>query len=191
MFFIVNKTKQTIVLNDMGVTLGPRQAVDLDKIVPRSKSDSSKYLKMAKKNGHIEVRTKDGEKPKHPDKQPQAQPLSLDGFKKEIVDEIKTALSKQSQPTAVSGLDKKDLAEFAKEIISNIPKSTETVIYKQGQEDIRQDEEVEIDELGEMNKRVIDRMVENVKSVEIEHNEEIQKNDLDNNIAELEGLIDL
>ena len=63
MFFIVNKTKRNITLGDLGVNLGPRQAIDLDKArIPRSKSEASKSLKMAQKSGDVEVRFKD--KPK-------------------------------------------------------------------------------------------------------------------------------
>ena len=47
MFFIVNKTKKTIVLGDLSITLGPKQAIDLDKIMKRHKSDDSISLKTA------------------------------------------------------------------------------------------------------------------------------------------------
>ena len=188
MFFIVNKTKQTIILGDLEVTLGPRQAVDLDKMVPRSESDSSKYLKMAKKSGQIEVRSKDGEKPKHPDKQPQPQPLSLDGLHKELKDMKKMMEGKQT-----GGIDKGDLAEFAKEIISSIPKSTETVVYRQDGEKIesRTDEEVEIDEdlLVDINARAIDYIVEGTDVKSMKYKEEQQENTILDNIDELEGLL--
>ena len=191
MFFIVNKTKQTVVLGDIKVTLGPRQAVDLDKLVGREKSEKSKSLKVAKHSGQIEVRIKDGKKP--PKLTSKSQPTdSLEGFKKELIEEMKGVMSNQSQPIVTKGLNKEDLAAFAKEIIKAMPKSETVIIQGKGQE-VRTDEEVEIkvEELGEMNKRAVDKMVENVKRVEIKHNEEIQKNDLDNNISELEGLLDL
>jgi len=187
MFFIVNKTKQTIILGDLGVTLGPRQAVDLDKIVSRSKSDSSKYLRMAKQNGQIEIRSKDGEKPKHPDKQPQTQPLSLDGLHKELK-EMKEMMGQQTR-----GIGKSDLADFAKEIIKSIPKSTETVIYRQDGEKIenRAEEEVDINEeiLEEINARAVNHIVEGTNIKSIKYKEEQQENTILDNIDELEGLL--
>ena len=187
MFFIVNKTKQTLVLGDLGVTLGPRQAVDLDKMVPRSKSDSSKYLRMANKSGQIEIRSKDGEKPKHPDKQPQVQSISLDGLHKEFK-EMKEMMGQQTR-----GIGKSDLADFAKEIIKSIPKSTETVIYRQDGEkrESRTDEEVEIneDELVEINARAVDHILEGTNIKSMRYKEETKKDDLMNNIEELENLL--
>ena len=191
MFFIVNKTKGTIIISDIGITLGPRQAIDLDKMMNRSKSEASKMLKGASKKGHIDIRIKDDGK-KSNVKPPEQIGGDLDDFKKEMLEEMKGLLSNQQQPTTQQGLGKEDLAAFAQQIISNMPKS-ETVIIQGQQQGVRTDDEVEVrvDELGEMNKRAINKMVENVKSVDIKHNEEIQKNDLDNNIIELEGLLDL
>ena len=192
MFFIVNKTKGSIVISDIGVTLGPRQAVDLDKMMSRSKSESSRMLKGASKKGHIDIRIKDNGKTSKVSPAPKVD-VDLDDFKKEMLEEMKGLLSQQ-QPaqTPQPGLGKEDLAAFAEHIINNIPKS-ETVIMQGQQPEVREDEEVEIEvgELGEMNKRIVNKIVENVKSVDIKYNEEIQKNDLDNNIIELEGLLDL
>ena len=191
MFFIVNKTKQTIVLGDMGVTLGPRQAVDLDRIVSREKSNASKYLKAAKHKGQIEIRIKDGEKPRRVASKPQPS-NNLDSFKKDIIDEMKGLLSQQSQAIAPKGLDKKDLAEFAKEIIKSMPKQEkETIIIKGKQEEIRTDEEVEIDEetLAKINSRTIEGLVKDVKFENVKHKEHIEINNLEQNILELEDLL--
>ena len=44
MFFIVNKTKQHISLPDIKISLGPRQAIDLDKIMSREESEKSRHF---------------------------------------------------------------------------------------------------------------------------------------------------
>ncbi len=188
MFFIVNKTKKTVVIGDIGVTLGPRCATDLDKLMSRDKSESSKMLKAASRNGQIDIRIKDGgrnSKIKTPEKI-----NDLDDFKKEILEEMKGLLNNTQQPIPQPGLGKEDLAVFAQQIISSMPKSKTVVIQGQPQE-VREDEDVEVrvDELGDMNKRVVNKIVENVKSVDIKYNKDIQKNDIDNNISELEGLL--
>ena len=193
MFFIVNKTKQTLVLGDLGVTLGPRQAVDLDKVVSRDKSDNSKSLKNAKKNGQVEVRSKDGEKPKHPEHQVISQPINvIDNLKKELIEEMKAVISQQTKvPT--DSVSKEDLKNFAREIIQSMPESKTVIMQGNNVVETRTDEEVEMNEdvLGEMNKRIVNKIVKNAEGTGIEYKEEKQKNDLDNNIAELEGLLDL
>ena len=190
MFFIVNKTKGTIVIPDIGITLGPRQAIDLDKMMSRSKSESSKMLKGASRKGDIDIRIKDGGKSSDiiP---PKNDGNDLDDFKKEMMEEMKGLLT-QNQPVAQTGIDKKDLADFAQQIIQNIPKQ-ETVIIQGQAPETRIDEEVEVKmaELGEMNKRIVNKIVKNVESTDIRYEEQKQKDDLDNNIIELEGLLDL
>jgi len=186
MFFIVNKTKNHITLGDIGVSLGPKQAIDLDKIMKRSKSDESTALKAASRRGEIEIRIKDRPKVKSiPNTSPAPNTLSgareLGEMKKEIIGEMRELLKGQG------GVSKEDLQKF----IDAMPKITETVIYRQDVEKIREDEEVEIDEetLGEINKRAVNKMVENVESREVKYKQEKQKDDLMNNVSELEQLL--
>ncbi len=189
MFFIVNKMKQTVVLGDIGVTLGPRQAVDLDKLVGREKSEKSKSLKVAKRSGQIEVRIKDGEKP--PKITSKSQPTdSLEGFKRELIEELKGVMSQQPQPATPSGLNKEDLANFAKEIIKSMPKQETVIIQGKGQE-VRTDEEVEIDEdkLVDINARAVDNIVEGTDVKSMKYKEEKQENTILDNINELEDML--
>jgi len=187
MFFIVNKTKQTIIISDLKVTLGPKQAVDLDKIVDRKLSDASTDLKHAKKSGRVDVRMKDGERP--PSSARKSAPANnLEGFKKDLISEMKGVLSNQSQP-APSGISKEDLAAFAKEIIKSMPKS-ETVVI-QGEKTVRNDEEVEMDEkmLAEISARAVDEIVKDTELKSIHYKEESQENTILNNVSELEDLL--
>ena len=194
MFFIVNKTKQTIIIGDIGVTLGPKQAIDLDKVVKREKSDSSRNLRSAKKNGQIEVRMKDGEKLPNPMKKAPNRDSSLDSFKNEIIGEMKgsiKALSRElsSQPVSNSdAISTKDLDALARRIIANMPRS-ETIIMQGSQG--RTDEEVEVDEekLSEISARVVNEMVKDTEVKSIHYKEEKQENTILDNVDELEDLI--
>jgi len=188
MFFIVNKTKEKIVISDIGVALGPRQAVDLDKMMSRSKSESSKMLKKANKKGKVDIRIKDGGKPSKI--APPSTDNGLDDFKKEMMEEMKGLLSKQAQPSSQAGIDKKDLADFAQQIIQNLPKSKTVIIQGQSQE-IRTDEEVEMDEniLADINARSVDKIVEGADVKSMNYKEEKQENTILDNIDELEGLL--
>ncbi len=189
MFFIVNKTKQVIAINDIGIILGPRQAVDLDRQISREKSEKSKELQYAKKKGLIEVRIKDGKKPDNPALKSK-QPDSLDSFKKEIIEEMKEALSQQAQPSTPSGISKDDLKEFAKEIINSMPKQETVVIQGQLQE-VKTEEEVEVDSdvLSEINARAVSKMVKGTDVSGIKYKEEVKKDDIMCNIDELEQLL--
>lgn len=195
MFFIVNKTKNTLVLSDINITLGPRQAVDLDKMMNRKKSESSRMLKAASKKGKIDIRVKDKgktnnvstSKANHPD-------LDLDDFKKEMLEEMKGLLSQQQAPQSKQeGISKDDLSHFAQQIIQNIPKS-ETVINQSNKQNIREDDETDIDEdlSAKINARTVDKMLKGTKVSAMDYKEnkqEKQENSILDNISELEGLI--
>ncbi len=197
MFFIVNKTKQTIVIGDLGITLGPRQAVDLDKIVGRVKADLSKNLKQAKKGGQIEVRIKDGEKLPSPARKTTSDTSSLDNFKNEIIDEMKgsiKALSRElvAQQSVNSGdnISKKDLDVLAQKIIKSMFISSETIIFQEKK--VRTDEEVEMDEdkLSEISARAVNEIVKDTEIKSIHYKEEKQENTILDNVNELENLLD-
>ena len=116
----------------------------------------------------------------------------LDDFKKEILEEMKGLLNNTQQPNPQQGLGKEDLEAFAQKIISSIPKS-ETVIIQGQSQNIRSDEEVNIDEelMSKIHSRAVNKIVEDVDTNVMSYKEEKQENDLENNIAELEGLLDL
>lgn len=193
MFFIVNKTKRTIIFSDLNVTLGPRQAIDLDKVVDRKKSDASKFLKSAKKKGVIEVRMKDGEKPKYLSYKSPEGP-SLDSFKNEIISEMKGTmrdLLAQQVGNVQSTINSDDLEEMTRKIIQSIPRSTETVIIKEKAQEEGDDEKVEIDEetLAKINARAVDEIVKDTKVKSIHYKEERQEDTILDNVEELENLL--
>jgi len=188
MFFIVNKTKKPISISDLNIVLGPKQAIDLDKVgIPRSKSEASRSLMMAKKNGDIEVRFQD--KPKSSISPIiQAPSNDLGDMKKEIIGEMKDAM-KELLTNQTGGVSKADLQE----LINAMPKATETVIYRQDQENVdqREDEEVEMDEemMGEINARTVNNIVEGTEIKAVYHEEKQEENTILNNVDELENLL--
>jgi len=189
MFFIVNKTKHNVTIGDLDLNLGPRQAIDLDKIMDRSKSNTSKGLKAAKNNGDIEIRIKDESKshviPNIKSVQ-HVQSVDLKGMKDEIIDEMRSTVKELMIGREIS---KEDLQGITNTLIQALPK--QEIITQQEKKSIRQDEEVEMDGniLVDMNKRVVDKMVKNVESVGIKYEEGIKEDDIMNNIEELEGLL--
>lgn len=188
MFFIVNKTRKTITLGDLGISLGPRQAIDLDKTnIPRSKSDISQSLKNAKRNGDIEIRINDRPNSKViPNTKIKTPSDELGDMKKEIIGEMKDVMKEFLQAQR-GGVSKEDLQE----LIKAMPKSSETVVYRQEGEKTRADEEVKMDEglLVEINARTVDNIVEGTDIKSMKYKEETQENTILNNIDELEGLL--
>ncbi len=187
MFFIVNKTKKHITLPDIKISLGPKQAIDLDRIMDRSESEKSRHLKAASHNGDIEIRVKDDDNPKRA--APVQSAPDMGKMKDDIIKEMKDELQFLKQPK--EGLSKEDLIAAMQELISNMP--AKEIIVKDGGTVINDEEEVEVDEdlLGEINKRAANKMVENVESGEVKYKEEKQKDNLDDNINELEKLLGL
>ncbi len=183
MFFIVNKTKGPITLGDLRVTLGPRQAIDLDKIMKRPKSENSRSLKLAKKNGDIEVRIKDEPTPvQASNPKSKYQDPDLGGMKDEIIGEMKELLKNHR-----AGISKEDLQA----LIDAMPKNTETVIIQQGGEKIREDEEVEMDgeTLAKINARTVNEMVKDTEIKSVHYKEKHEENTILGNADELMDLL--
>jgi len=191
MFFVVNKTKQTVILSDIGVTLGPRQAMDLDRLVDRYKSDKSKHLKMANRKGQVEIRIKDGEKPKNAPAETSSSDNTLENFKKEIIEEIKGTMKELSPRQVEVKQNDIDLDLLAQKIAQKMPTQKETVIIQEGKKQERTDEEVEIDSevLADINARAVDNIVEGTDINAVNYKEEQQEDTILNNVDELENLL--
>ena len=193
MFFIVNKTKKSIILGDISISLGPRQARDLDKTMGREKSDNSKHLKAAVKKGIIQIKRKDGIEKVKIIKEVIAD-SGLDKAKDEIMNEMKKEMNKLRDhiKTGKDGITSEELTKIMKDVISNLPQSTTTIIREKGGESLREDDEVEIDEevLSDIHKRAVNELIRGVVPGDMNYKEEKSESDeLDNNISELEDLL--
>ena len=192
MYFVINKTQKQVVLQDINITLGPRQGIDLEKVLRKEKYENSRHLRLAQGNGDIEIRisTKESKKQKKiitPKKDTTKD--DIEKMKNEIIKEMKNELKNiNKEPINNDSLSKKDLVEIMTEVMKNMPRET---IIREGSKEEFDDEKVEIDDklLSEINKRAVNKMVENVKSEEIKYKKEKQQNDLDQNVDELENLL--
>ncbi len=190
MYFIINKTKKHITIGDIGINLGPRQAIDLEKVLKKEKYENSRHLRIAQGNGDIEIRISRKESKKQQNVVKKDDSVDMEKIKNDIIKEMKNEFKNIGQKE--DSLSKKDLIEVITEVMKNLPKEKiTTVIREKGKEKEFDDEKVEINEelLGEINKRVVDKMVKNVKSEEIKYKEEKQKDDIEENISELEQLL--
>ena len=189
MFFIVNKTKKHVSLPDIKISLGPKQAIDLDKIMKREVSENSRHLKAAKANGDIEIRVKDD--PRKPIANTSSE-VRRENSSNEI-DELKKEIKELSQTIANSGrggISKEDLLEALK----SIPQQTTVIHQSASGQKCKQDqevEEVEMDNetLSQISARAVDKNVKGSKVKAVHYKEEKQNNSILHNIEELDGLL--
>jgi len=192
MFFIVNKTKREIVISDLSVAMGPRQAMDLDRFIDRKKSERSKDLDTAIKRGFVNVRQKTNEESSLVIKQikEEIDPKQMDKFKKDINNEIKNQFSSlkkdllNAKGSNNSNVDNSELLEKLASLIQN---------NKNGDLSVKsEDEEVPIngDVLSSIHAKTVDRQIKNTEiSSNVSYEEKEVQNDIDQNISELEDLI--
>ena len=72
MYLIANISKAHVVIADLGITMQPKQAMDLHKIKCLIEPEKSKDLELGKKTGRIKVLKKSKKKTKAVVTQPQA-----------------------------------------------------------------------------------------------------------------------
>ncbi|MEK0336993.1 MAG: hypothetical protein QQN41_06110 [Nitrosopumilus sp.] len=198
-FFIVNKSKQQIIIGDINVSLGPHQAIDLDKIMPRTKSDNSKDLKIAAKRGIIKIKQKTDLTEKKTEIVKHEYSASIDNaqiedMKQQIRAEVREELKKQfgdfqlQQPQTVDSGEILASIEDLKGILSSgsiVNASQQTDDRKRNQiDDISISEET----LIEMHERVANKIVEGVES-KVEHIEKKVIDNVDERANELEDLL--
>ena len=189
MFFILNTTKQMLCISDLGITLGPKQATNLDDRLDRSKADSSKDLKALIKKGIIKVKLKDGAKPtKHTVVVEKNN--DLNDLKKDINNQIKDGLkdikdtvNNISKPQAY---DNSELLDTIKNLITQMSNNNNVRMNN-----VEEDEENEINDdiLADIHSRAVNKIIKNTNVADISYQKETKENDLEQNIRELENLI--
>ena len=197
MFLITNRSGKEIVVADLGLSISPKQAFDLDamklKINP---PDKSKDLQICIKRGWIKVLKSDRKKKRKQVKEQNEVSHSidkkmLDAIRDTLRDEIKQQIGAitQSQPQhtkidqVLSSLTQ--LIKQGKPLTNEVIKE---VVVEQNQ--ITQDEQVSIDEdtLSEIHARAVNRITQGIEG-EIEYKHQQIKSDISNQVSELEDLI--
>lgn len=192
MFFIVNKTTNTIVLSDIKVSLGPRQGIDLDKIVSRDFLDKSDCLRSSISKGQIEVRIKDNvseEKFIQNTKIDNKENVDLTEVKNDIIKEVSENLNKtliEFLSQKKDGITKEDLESSIKSVISSIPANISNTSITEK----RKDSIIEIDDeiLSNISARTVDKIVKN-SDASVKYEEKKEKNTIIHDISELEDLL--
>jgi len=200
MFFIVNKTKHPITLGDIKIHLGPRQAIDLDKVISRDKSENSRALKAAKSNGEIEVRVKDstvrpgGKQIQVPDTSEDLKKMkneiiseikgSINGVKK-AVESIDTEHEAPPAPQTNLNISDEQMAQITQAILSSMPQGGQVAKPKEEVTEVEMDE----DTLVKIHSRAAKKLVKDADVKSVHYKEETQDNTILSNVDELSDLL--
>jgi len=206
MFLVTNTYKEILVISDLGLTIEPRQAFDLDTMSLKNSYSQSKDLKGCIKKGWIKVLKTD-----HTDKRRVVNKTEIhkhnnnidkkdiDQIKDSVKDEIKNQLSllKNEQDkkndqnelllgellTAINGLA---ISNKNKEVVYI---TQDDKINEKEAESFDYVEEIDEDILNEIHTKVMSKKTKNVQGT-IEHKKKNIKSNIVGQVSELEDLLD-
>lgn len=198
MYFIVNKSKNVIVISDLGIRLGPRQGADLDSLVGREKAEQSKWLKHSIHKGQIEVKNKDNPYKEEINKQqavnnPNSN-VDIEKIKNDITNSVVEAISdkilQNNQPSKNEKIDVDKIADSIYKKMKEEGLSSSEISKNNVKEIIKEEEDEDIDGdiLADIHSRSMDKLNKDIKSGDIKYEKEKSSNSLDDNISELEDL---
>ena len=186
MYLIVNTTKQTVIISDIKITLGPRQGIDLDRFISREDINKSKCLKSLFSKGILQVKNKDEKNIDEIQKEELPQKtdnLDIEQMKQDIIKGVKESLIEtlpsQSQN---NGISKDELISI---LSSFVGKNNIDVSNKN-----KEDNLINNDVLSDIHKRTIYRVSKKVEKSEINY-QKVNSEDktIDNSISELESML--
>jgi hypothetical protein len=195
LFFIVNKTKRKISINDLDITLGPRQATDLDKRLMRKQIDASKDLKNFNSRGIIEIKKKDDKVKKTKLKSKPSNAMDekyLKNLKQEISDELKKTVNemKEDLKEGISGINagvsQGDLQSIVAQIVSAVKSEDFVDLDKIGVEN----PDIDMNTLSNIHAMAIGKLVDKSTVSNVDYKKEkSDKNSLKDNVSELENML--
>lgn len=194
MFFIVNTTKGIITLGDLKISLGPHQAIDLDRAMEREKANKSIYLQRAIAKGDIKVKRKD-EPPKEVQVIETRAKVDMDSIKDEILGEMKNnfqdmATNLKEQINVKPEITSNDVDQMM-QLLQQLKDQGQNIVIQQVDKLASTEEVVEVDEkiLTDIHTRAVNKLTEKSKARAVSYKEESVKDDLDDNIDELGKLL--
>lgn len=188
MYFIVNKTKSELQISDIKISLGPRQAMDLDKVIDRSKSDRSKDLDLAIKKGVIQVKQKTPTETPIVINSQNNDTSNIDNIKKDLSEEIKNQFNDLKNQLINQGSNQSQNNDFSQILnqLQSVLNNKNTNNYYESED---QDVKINDEQLLDIHARSIDKKLKDIKSNDVKYDKQKVDDDLENNISELEGLL--
>jgi len=185
MYFIVNKTKSELQISDIKISLGPRQAMDLDKAIDRRKSDRSKDLDLAIKKGVIQVKQKTPtDTPIVISSEENSNDKNIDSIKKDLSEEIKNQFEALKSQLVNNNSNNNDFSQIINQL-QDVLNEKSNFRYKSEDED----DTINNEQLLDIHARSIDKKLKDIKSNKVKYDRQEVNDDLGDNISELEGLL--
>lgn len=183
MYLVANVTGREIVISDIGLSMSPKQAFDLDRIELKSSPERSKDLAVCIQKGFIKVVKSDRGKKKSEHTIPILDKNIVKEIKEALREEIKDQLSSQKKAEEDPRMSKILLA--LGQLLQN-----GSIISSGGKNLPPKEDVLSIDDkvLNEMHARAVDRLSKQATG-DIHYKEEQVDSDIGEQISELEELM--
>ena len=191
MYLIVNISKRDICISDLKISLQPKQAIDLDKVVSRDRSQSSIDLKQCLSSHFIKILQKDGEKIKVKiEEKPQkivSETYISEEQLKDIKEEIKKEIIKNMQLNVTKSSDSQEVIDKINQLM--------LLVQQGGNKDLTSNdftgvktEDIDYKTLSDIHAKVVNKMTKKAEA-NVKYEEEKSDNSVSDNASELEDLI--
>ena len=188
MYLIANATSSFVELADLGISLKPKQAMDLHVMGMKGKAEKSDHLNRAIKNGWVKVLKKD---------KPPAKEVVTERITERVVE--KSDINKEEMLGSIRQIIQEEIKNIKIDSSNKIPDNlieTLSELIKNG--NIRQESNgeltyendgVDIKKFQEIHTKVVEKVMKGATS-SVNYNEEtVKDSSMKDNIAELEDLI--
>lgn len=195
MFFVVNTTKQSLSISDLKIVLGPRQGIDLDVKHSRDQVDKSKGLKSLISKGLVTVKNKT--EPQYNNLQPVQEihnhnhnhnDINLNQMKEEIMSGLKDIIVETIKSQAVNQPSSQNTGNIGIEQLTEMLNNISS--QKTQSSTCENDVSINSDLLADIHSRAVNKIAQGIAHSEVKGEISKSKNDIDNNINELEGLLE-
>jgi len=185
MYLIANSTSSFVELADLGVSLKPKQALDLHAMGYKGKSESSSDLKKAIKNGWIKVLKKDKVAIRKEIIKERIVERTSDGNKEEMLRSIRKIIQEEIKNIKIDNSNSvpNNLLETLSELIKNggDKQNIDSNLFN--------DDGVDIEKMQEIHMKVAKKVMKGASSSVNYEEEKVKDSSMKSNIAELEDLI--
>lgn len=192
MYLITNVSNQEIAISDLGVTLYPKQAIDLDKINTNIDPNKSKDLKIAISKKCLKVLHHTNDSPPQEVVVKNESGFDKDSLMSEIREVIKQEIGSKSQsnqiPEKNNNEDIKELLSEFKSLMQNINSNNSSGNNDNKSDSNIIDDDVDEDKLGEIHAKAVEKITKNTKGTVAYENSKVKDNKMNSNISELEDL---
>ena len=196
MFFIVNTTKSDVKIDDINIKLGPRQAMDLDKIMGREKSGTSKDLRLKISKGIIDVRRKDVINPVKISQPVVNNTADMNKMKEELLQEMRNQLKEvgmdikeQINKNKQQGVSIEDITNAVRQVVASMPQASSQVVLQKVKEEFYGEADIDESLLADIHARAVNELTKETKVGHIDYKKAKSVDNIDNNVSELEELL--